>query len=443
VAVGVVVAGAAAAATWFFLPSSKYTARMLLRVPPGSTFLFPTREQVPPLADHQRTQMAYVKSRLVLGQALKELEGKDLETIRLHPNTIEWLEKEVQADFSVAPEVLKIAVSGYNKDDLRQIVEAIFTAYKKEVLDLQKLERENRLTELKKLLDQHEARLKEKKREQQKSMEEEQIGPDAAAGQMGQGYLRMQLDRATRDLVDIQASLRRDRAERNVDEGTLKGLATMFPVSDAEVDAELATDPDIRAAQSQVNRTRDRIEKAAAASKPGEPDPGLVALRKQLADDQAALAAVRKRLATDAAERIRDQHRKAAAEAVRRLQQRMAVNEEIEKVVLAELDKLQDRFKKRNQAILRLDQDKEDTSQLEENTKRIAAEESALRIELTVPVAERRKIVLEEPVVERTFDVRRLVMATVGTFAATFALVLLVFVLAGVRVGTIDSSDDE
>jgi hypothetical protein len=363
VAVGVVVAGVAAAAVWFLLPVSTYTARTLLRVPPGSTFLFKTNEPIPSLEDHQRTQVAYVKSSLVLEQALKELEGKDLETIRLHPHTVEWLEKEVQADFAVAPEVLKIALSGYNQEDLRHIVGAIYAAYKREVLDRERFERGERLAQLTKMLRAHEAKLKEMKAEQRKIMEEEQTGPDAAAGQMGQAYLQLQLARWERDLLETQVALCRGRAElavlRRVQDDPARG-----GVSDADVQAELAADPDVRAAQTQVNHSRDRIDKAAATSKPGEPDPGLQALRKQLADDQAALAAVKKRLATDAAERIRDQHRKATVEAVRRLQQRMAVDEEIELSLLAVVEKLKNEAKKKNDAIIRLVKDKEDTSQL-------------------------------------------------------------------------------
>jgi uncharacterized protein involved in exopolysaccharide biosynthesis len=81
VAAAAAVAGAAAAAVWFFLPTSKYTARTLLRVPPGGTFLFKTNEPVPALDDHQRTQVALVKSRMVLNQALKESGVSDLETV--------------------------------------------------------------------------------------------------------------------------------------------------------------------------------------------------------------------------------------------------------------------------------------------------------------------------------------------------------------------------
>jgi hypothetical protein len=427
VVVGVVVAGAAAAAVWFLLSISTYTVRTLLRVPPGGTFLFKTSEPVPALDDHQRTQVALVKSRMVLTQALKQLEGRDdLQTIqniiRAGGNPVEWLEENVQADFAVAPEVLKIALSGYNRDELLAIVQAIHDAYKLKVLEREKFERKERLAKLHAIRMKYEADLKEAKNVQHKLMEDAGRADADAAGPI-QAFLRSQLARAEHDLLETHSSLRRNLAElavlRRVQDDPARG-----GVSDADVQVELAADPDVRAAQTQVNHSRDRIEKAAAVSKPGEPDPGLQTLRKQLADDQAALAAVKKRLTTDAAERIRDQHRKATTDALKRLEMRIAVDDEIEKALETEVKKLQDKLQQQTQGIVKLETAREDTTQLEETTKRIFAEEEALKVELEAP---ERTSVLEEAVVGRTPEVHRPVLATVGTFIGTFALVLLAF----------------
>lgn len=69
--VGVIVAGVAAFVAWSVIPTSTHTARTLLRVPPISTVLFRLNEPVPNLGDHQRTQVALAKSRLVLNAALR------------------------------------------------------------------------------------------------------------------------------------------------------------------------------------------------------------------------------------------------------------------------------------------------------------------------------------------------------------------------------------
>src|SRR4051794_37870410 len=81
-AVGVVLAAAAAAAAWFFIPPSKHLARTLMHVPPGGVpWIFRT-EAVPNLNDHQRNQVALVKSRLVLNAALKRSGVGELAMIR-------------------------------------------------------------------------------------------------------------------------------------------------------------------------------------------------------------------------------------------------------------------------------------------------------------------------------------------------------------------------
>src|SRR5438128_7193763 len=134
---------------------SKATARTLVRVPPGGTFLFRTAENVPTLGDHQRNQVAMIKSRVVLSSALKQPEVGGLTILQKWPEPIEWLEKEVQADFAVAPEIVRIALSGDDPEELKTIVNAIRVAYCREILDKERQERVDRLTKLGQLRERH------------------------------------------------------------------------------------------------------------------------------------------------------------------------------------------------------------------------------------------------------------------------------------------------
>jgi hypothetical protein len=72
---------------------------------------------------------------------------------------------------------------------------------------------------------------------------------------------------------------------------------------------------------------------------------------------------------------------------------------------------------------------------------RFGDEAEKLRIELQAP--SQRGIALEDATVERTADVRRLVLATAGTFVGTFAVILLAFAMPRFRVRRIDPSADE
>src|SRR5262245_17097455 len=88
--------------------------RTLIQVPLNSP-MFPIRgEAAPDRATHQRNQMAIVKSRGVLNSALNDERVKNLPLVAEKLEQLEWLEKEVQADFSVAPDIMKISMRGSN-----------------------------------------------------------------------------------------------------------------------------------------------------------------------------------------------------------------------------------------------------------------------------------------------------------------------------------------
>src|SRR5262249_39687404 len=150
-------------------------------------------------------------------------------------------------------------------EELTTLVNAIYAAYKEKVLDREKADRAGRLTWISARLREYQNQLKAKKDEQRDLMGRSKAA-DAGRTEQMQAFLKTQLARDEHELLETLASLRRNRAELTVLQGVLKSQATI-PVPDAEVRAELAADPDVRAAQARVDRTRDRIENAAAASK--------------------------------------------------------------------------------------------------------------------------------------------------------------------------------
>src|SRR5438876_10168726 len=95
ICIGLVLAAAAGAATWIWLPPAKVTARTVLRLTdPASKFLFSVTPPPNPV-EFQRTQMAMVKSRPVLNGALKQPGVSELATVQVQPDPLVWLEKEV------------------------------------------------------------------------------------------------------------------------------------------------------------------------------------------------------------------------------------------------------------------------------------------------------------------------------------------------------------
>src|SRR5262249_28079154 len=104
---GLLVGAGAAAVAWSLLPAPKHSVRTVMLVRQGRKWLLPPREPVVDLASHQRNQVAMIKSRLVLNSALRDPSLAGLPSVTSKPDPVEWLEKELQADFSIAPEMMR------------------------------------------------------------------------------------------------------------------------------------------------------------------------------------------------------------------------------------------------------------------------------------------------------------------------------------------------
>ena len=57
------------------------------------------------MQNHQRAQAALVKSRLGLTSTLRDKKVANLTSVTAHTVPVEWLERETQADFDLAPEI--------------------------------------------------------------------------------------------------------------------------------------------------------------------------------------------------------------------------------------------------------------------------------------------------------------------------------------------------
>ncbi len=160
---GLVCAAAAAAAMWFS-QSEKFTARTLVLVAANRPYIVgETPESRIEFSSYQRTQIAYIKSRLVLNAALNEPKVKDLEVVQEQIDPVVWLEKLIQADFSTAPEILRIHMTGDEPKDLIAIVNAVRDSYFKEVRSREVGWREQRLKLLKEIYAEADRKLADKR----------------------------------------------------------------------------------------------------------------------------------------------------------------------------------------------------------------------------------------------------------------------------------------
>jgi capsular exopolysaccharide synthesis family protein len=439
--VGVIVAGAAAAVAWNVIPTSTHTARTLIRVPAVSTIIFPLKEAIPNQVDHQKTQVALAKSQLVLVAAMKKpgvSELSMLSTAKLKGKTPEeWLEKEVQADFSVAPEILRIAVTGENPAELKTLVKALGDAYKSEIVARERNERVGRLGLITRKRDDYAATL-QNKRQTEKALVQQGVSKESTGRVLQQQFIQLQLASLQKDLLQIKSELNRNKAEFAIQQDLQKTLKTAV-VTDAEIQTQLAAEPAIQAAVATVGHLAGLADEAKAKATQGEAAPAVQAWRRQQAEADAKLTALKKQMAPQIAERVKTLRGKAAAETIAALDLKIKAGEQADKSITTQIDDLQKSVQLMTDNNGKYDALKEETAVLEDFIKKLTDEEEKLRFEIDAPT---RVIDLEEAVVQRAMDDKRLIMASTGVFLGTFAAVLLAFALHEFRARRVDTVEE-
>jgi capsular exopolysaccharide synthesis family protein len=161
---GLLFAAAAAVGAFFVMPRSKYRAETVLQVLPARDYVVtPINDPKDQGGAFQRMQLFWVKSRLVLNDALKRPRVAELPLIKERPDPVEWLEKELRADYTLGPEFLTISMSGDDPEQLRVIVNAVAETYKNEVVFKELSERMEKIKKLQELARQFDAQLKDRR----------------------------------------------------------------------------------------------------------------------------------------------------------------------------------------------------------------------------------------------------------------------------------------
>jgi hypothetical protein len=155
---------------WFLVPAP-YTAYRELHIKSvPEIILFQTAEPDTKFEFYKSTQMRQVKSPMVLNSALGNLSNprqKELRLIQEIEKTMRpriWLEEELEVT-SPAQEFIRIALSGDKPEGLAEIVNAVTDSYFKEIVDVDKDRRGNKLEQLKTFRDEHDNLLSKKRKD--------------------------------------------------------------------------------------------------------------------------------------------------------------------------------------------------------------------------------------------------------------------------------------
>jgi succinoglycan biosynthesis transport protein ExoP len=205
------------AGLWFVLARPKSMVRSLVFVSAKDPYILIPKNDGTKFEVYQRAQAALVKSRFVISAALKQREPEpvaNLAIIQKQPDPIQWLEKELQVDFSVSPETMRISLRGDNTQEMIILVNAVTKAYLNEIVDKEKNKRLDRMEQLKKAF----ARFDEYKQRKKRTLDD----LIRAAGTGNSKLLELKKQIASVQLTDFIQELSRVRLRKLLVLGQIK-----------------------------------------------------------------------------------------------------------------------------------------------------------------------------------------------------------------------------
>lgn len=435
---GVTLALVSGTATWFLAPTPKHSVRTVLRVPPPSSYYgLKTNEERMDLASHQQTQKAMCRSRLVLNSALRDPEVANLPLILDQIEPVAWLEKEIQVDFSIAPDIMKISLNGMETDQLRLLVNAVRRAYLREVVDKERSMRRERHSHLGTMIQRLEEELKAG-REASRGLEE-QLGSKSAElrARMVQ-FLDMQLGSTQSELLRAQ----RELAQAKVALEVLREQETKkrpLQISDISIKESIRQDQEILTLEGEITTLEGWIAQTQARSAKGDRDPAIVKYRNEISTRQSKIAAIEKRLYPEIKRKLEGKAQFDLQKDIAVQEGRVASLESTIKALEPEVERLRNRVVDFSKKGIKLDNFREDISHLEEMTRRLKSEYEALKIELQAPS---RVDVLEEGTISRADANARRFLMTGGAALAAFLAALAGVAFLEYRMRRVDSVDE-
>src|SRR5438094_6293485 len=286
---GLFCAAAAAISAWLLVPT-RYSARALLDVaanPPK--VIFNTNEnRTEPFHTYQKKQIALVKSRLVLATALRQPKVGELDVVRRQLEPVEWLENQLQADYSVAPEILRVALNGDKPEELVILVDAITDAFLQEVVNKEHKRRLERLDQLKELYNSYDDNLR-RKRQTLRDLAQSAGSADSKTLALKHRFAIEQLAMAEKELMDLQSQSRKLQVEA-ADEASKQKVAEPA-VSEAAIDERMKADTVMQGHLSQMSELEQQIDLLKRRAVDPQKVPAYTQSLAALASTKAALAA--------------------------------------------------------------------------------------------------------------------------------------------------------
>jgi capsular exopolysaccharide synthesis family protein len=426
VGVGLVLGVLAGAGAWIATLASSYSATTTLRVNARQpTILFPDTSAASNFENYQRSQVAFVKSRMVLTLALHEPKVSQLALVQEQADAVEWLEKLLQVDFASSPEILRISVSGKDQEALLVLVGAIRDVYLREIVNAESKERDDRLQKIQKLYMDYVDELKKKR----KVLDE--LANDVGSGNPKVLVLRQEA--ALKQLSDIQHEFTLMQSKVNMMKieavAKAKGAerALQDPISPLDIEDAIAKDSLLVNHKNEIERLKKKLELYKQRSTNPTKEDGYISDSKLLESTLKAAEARTAELRPQVEKDIRQQRLNKIQRELEDQNQQLKLYEDLESMLQKDIDNkansIQDLGKKGHG----LEAVKEDIELADAMAKRAGGAQEAIRVELDAPA---RITKMDEPYIVKRDGMGIKaggIAALVGFLVGALAVALLEF----------------
>ena len=243
VGLGVLLAALIGPAVWLTY-GARYTANSYLRVATQEpVMVFPT-EQVRVQTEfeiYKATQQQLIKSRFVLTAALRDPSVTNLACVQAEEDPVSWLARELRVNYPGKAEIMEVALTGTDPKEVTALVRAVVDAYMDEVVDVERNQRRQQLSELDRVYTDKETEVRQKRTDLRQLAE--QLGTsETDVLSLKQQNALQELAAFRSELMKTQFLLMRRKGELKALQAELEGIDKL-EVSDIELAAAAYGDP--------------------------------------------------------------------------------------------------------------------------------------------------------------------------------------------------------
>jgi capsular exopolysaccharide synthesis family protein len=273
------VAAAAGAGIWFFLPLPKMTAYVVFQISAR-----PDAVISPDPNFYYRRQLQLVKSRSVLTAAVREGGIADSALLSREPSTsakVALLDSKLGVDARLQPDFMRLTLEGDNETEIAAIIKAVADSYMKESAKRDRSVLKDRLDSLNKNQETY-ARALLSTQNRLKNIAESTHTIEPSNAILREKFIQEQLGMAQRELLQIESEMRHAQVEAITLDPNATGLDKIAVPEEVFLGA-VKTDSGYQELIARQAYLKESIEKTKATLNPGERPPDLVDYEKQLA----------------------------------------------------------------------------------------------------------------------------------------------------------------